>query len=514
MWKNVIAPVLVVSLTWFCVGGMTSYYITWQDRSLDQVLSENVVSIRAASEMEAALWQMQNMALEAERTDYAADETAVKNLEAEFRSWWTRMDDAKRAPEEEPLIDAISQGFEKYLPIWRRVCLRGEGKPYEFGAMLTLIPQITGPCQSLLRINEQLMTASTSRRQHLTSVVWFGRLLMLIVGPSCGLVMGIRLARRLHSSMTQISVVLNDVAGELSQELGQLQLSTEVDLPEIQKQLDVVATRIREVVMELQQARHEVMRSERLAAVGSLAAGVAHELRNPLTSVKLLIQTAQHRSGQSLPPRTLAVVLEEVSRMETTIQGMLDFARPPKLIRTQHDLRQTILRAINLIEGRARQSEVSLNRCFCDKPLIVNGDAEQLHQVCVNLLINAIEASPVGSTIEVVAEESESGTWAKVLFVDSGDGIPTEIMPRLFEPFVTTKERGTGLGLAVTRRIVAEHGGRLTADNRPEGGARFCLEIPISPEDVTACRECSVSGPIDQQTLAVASTDNFASSDL
>ncbi len=481
MWKNVIAPVLVVSLTWFCVGGMTSYFITWQDRSLDRVLSENVVSIRAASEMEAVLWQMQNLALDAERTDYAADPDSIADLESEFRYWWEQMDDAKRVPEEDGLVEAIAVGFEKYRKIWRSVCARGEGKPYDFGAMLELIPQITGPSQALLRLNERLMIQSTSRRQQLTELVWFGRLLMLIVGPTCGLLMGLRLARKLRTSITQISVGLNDVAGELSHELGQLEVSTEVDLPEIQKQLDIVAARIREVVNELQQARQDAMRSERLAAVGGLAAGVAHELRNPLTSVKLLIQTAQHRSGQSISPRTLAVVLEEVSRMETTIQGMLDFARPPTLSRTRHDLRETVQRAMNLIEGRARQSEVSLRREFCDAPLIIDGDPEQLHQVCVNLLINAIEASPTGAIIEVIAEEAASGDWAQVTFADNGEGIPTEIMPRLFEPFVTTKERGTGLGLAVTRRIVSDHGGKLIADNRPEGGARFCLEIPLSP---------------------------------
>lgn len=300
---------------------------------------------------------------------------------------------------------------------------------------------------------------------------------MLIVGPGLGLLMGFRLAGQLRRSMTSISVRLQAVAGDLEQEIGRLEVTPEADLPAIQRQLDVIADRMRGVVQELHQARRDTMRAERLAAVGELAAGVAHEIRNPLTSVKLLIQTMQHRLRDNMPPQTFDVVLEEIGRMETTIQGLLDFARPPKLQRARHDLRQIVRRAANLTEGKARQNGVALATHLADEPVWVNADAEQLHQVCVNLLLNGIESMTTGGTFDIHVDADAS--VARVRFEDSGVGIPDNVLPRLFEPFVTSKDHGTGLGLAVSRRIVSNHSGRLLAENRPGGGAALTIELPL-----------------------------------
>jgi two-component system, NtrC family, sensor histidine kinase HydH len=114
----------------------------------------------------------------------------------------------------------------------------------------------------------------------------------------------------------------------------------------------------------------------------------------------------------------------------------------------------------------------------------VEGDPEQLHQVFINLLLNAIESMPQGGSLSVAAQcDGGSNGQCRVLFSDSGPGIPPSVIGKIFEPFVTSKERGTGLGLAVSRRIVEEHGGKLTGVNRPEGGAVFVVELPTSIED-------------------------------
>src|SRR5262249_18761009 len=154
----------------------------------------------------------------------------------------------------------------------------------------------------------------------------------------------------------------------------------------------------------------EAVVSERLAVVGELAAGVAHELRNPLTSVKLLMQTApRDGSGLHLHDRQSQVILHEISRMEDTIQGLLDFARPPPLKRLEHDLRDTIQRALNLVEGRAAHDGVRIALQLPDEPLPVDGDPEQLHQVFVNLLINGIEAIGREGVLSVSAYGATDG---------------------------------------------------------------------------------------------------------
>jgi len=138
-----------------------------------------------------------------------------------------------------------------------------------------------------------------------------------------------------------------------------------------------------------------------------------------------------------------------------------------------------VRRAVNLTDGKARQSGVSVTLHSTDAPVWVNADSEQLHQVCINLLLNGIESMSSGGTLEVHIRADALTSMANIRFDDSGEGIPESILPRLFEPFVSTKDHGTGLGLAVSRRIIINHSGRLTAENRPEGGASLSITLPL-----------------------------------
>ncbi len=278
----------------------------------------------------------------------------------------------------------------------------------------------------------------------------------------------------------------------MDREVGFVEVGKLADLPGLRQQVQAVASHIRQVMEELQHTRHQAMSAERLAAVGELAAGIAHELRNPLTSVKLLIQTAQREVRDQPAGKQLQVAQREIGRLESTIQSLLDFARPCELHRVRHDLRKTVRRALNLVDGRAKQQKVTITEQLPGGPVTVDGDPEQLHQVFVNLLLNGIEALPDGGTLDVashlVDHDREPGACL-VCVCDSGTGIPPAILQRMFEPFVTSKEHGTGLGLAVSHRIAQEHGGSLTAANRLEGGAVFTLELPLSEAgvpDVTA----------------------------
>jgi len=149
-----------------------------------------------------------------------------------------------------------------------------------------------------------------------------------------------------------------------------------------------------------------------------------------------------------------------------------------------HDLRTTVRRALNLVDGRAKQQRVEIVENMPNAPVIVNGDPEQLHQIFVNLLLNGIEAMPQGGSLIVgIDADNDVRRVCRITVSDSGDGIPQAILERIFEPFATSKEHGTGLGLAISHRIAKEHGGVLLAANRTEGGAVFTLELPLSMED-------------------------------
>jgi signal transduction histidine kinase len=165
--------------------------------------------------------------------------------------------------------------------------------------------------------------------------------------------------------------------------------------------------------------------------------------------------------------------------METTIQGLLDFSRPAQPQRTRHDVRETVERAMNLISGRAQRQNVVTELELGDEPLMIDGDPQQLQQVFINVLINAVEAMSGGGELRVVAKPLPGRRQVAIQIYDTGEGIPPELLTRLFEPFATAKERGTGLGLAVSRRIVEEHDGTIEVHPRRPRGTMFEVNIPL-----------------------------------
>lgn len=228
-------------------------------------------------------------------------------------------------------------------------------------------------------------------------VVLLIRMLMLLFGPLLGIYLGWSVTRRLQSSVSEIAVTLDELTEENASQALRVSITKESSIEHVRLQAERVVNRLRQVGTELQSACKEVIRSERLAAVGELAAGVAHELRNPLTSVKLLLQHISKRAnGFSIGESQLRLILEEVGRMEGTIEGLLDFSRTPTLNRIRHDLRETLRRSLNLVDGRLRQGRIELLTDLSTTPLWIDADAEQLNQVFVNLLLNSVEAMTNG----------------------------------------------------------------------------------------------------------------------
>lgn len=215
-----------------------------------------------------------------------------------------------------------------------------------------------------------------------------------------------------------------------------------------------------------------------MAALGQLAAGLAHELRNPLTAIKLLLQPeAEDQEPPALDGQDLAVLRHEVDRLEQTLQTFLDYARPPRLEKRPVVVRTVLQQTVEVVSPRARQLGVTI-ACELPKQIWeVDADAGQLRQVFLNLLLNALDASPAGTRI-TVRMLPPAAPWLTIEVADQGPGLPAEYGQRIFEPFVTTKECGTGLGLPICRRIMVEHGGDITAQNGDQGGAVFTVRLP------------------------------------
>lgn len=483
MWKKVIAPTILVSLLWIVISGVTTYHINWLCETHTTVLTKNVATIQAVGAMQDLLWRLQAIVLQVSHGKRHETIPRVAELEAAFEENLRKADQTAVLPEEQVLVKSIREQFSLYRDhLHHRLESADEEALPPLDETMGLARAVAQPCKQLLELNERLLTDSLTRSNRLVSSVTAVRIGFLVAGPALGILCGFWAARGLQRSLAQVCVTLKDASGELNEEIGRVDVSPANDLPGLQQHAQAIATRIKQVDEELHQARTEAMRAERLVALGELAASIAHELRNPLTSVKLLIQnTVQRHPDRSLNDKQLRVVLEEVSRMENTIQGLLDFARPSQLHRVQHDLRNTVRRALNLVEGRAKQEGIALDVQVVERPVMVDGDPEQLHQVFVNLLLNGVESMDSGGRLTVAVEPDYGKQTCRVVFVDTGEGIPPSMLGRIFEPFITSKEHGTGLGLAISRRIVEEHGGAIHAANGPEHGAVFAVELPLCP---------------------------------
>ena len=232
--------------------------------------------------------------------------------------------------------------------------------------------------------------------------------------------------------------------------------------------------------LEQQARERKMVRAEQMAAIGQVAAGVAHELRNPLTSIKGLVQVnLREADSRGVPAEDLRVIEHEVRRMERTLQTFLDFARPPRLKPRKLELAVVVDRVYALVGGRARKQQVELRFTRPEQPVSVIGDQDQLQQLLLNLVLNALDAMPHKGFIEIELRPTRGG-FVELMIRDSGPGIAPHILPKVFETFVSSKETGVGLGLPVSRRIAEDHGGTLSAYNLISGGACFVLLLPAA----------------------------------
>jgi signal transduction histidine kinase len=467
---KLLAPTVLVSLLLVAACAAGAAYLS----RLHVDVSENIDSTVAAADLQASVENL----LQTLRGDHSDADAVTERLKAQnalVRDGLRRARDLANLDRERDLTGKIGSALDDYFAEWRNRDAVPPADQKAFDLRLAGLLEERGvprACKDLRDFNTD--QAAAANRGIVTAMTW-GFVVVAVAAPLSGLALGYAVARSIHHSMYQLSVRIRDAAGRLNTDVPPVVLEEPSDLPDLHRQLHGVIDEIERVVERLQQREREVLRAEQLAAVGQVAAGVAHELRNPLTSVKMLVQTGLE-GPNGLPPEDLGVIEHEVRRMEGCIQTFLDFARPPSAERRRTDLLAVVRRALALVEGRARRQKVKCLAELPDGPVELNIDGNQIQQVLVNLLLNALDALPQGGTIRL-AVRREGGAVA-VAVRDDGPGIAPKVLERLFEPFVSTKETGLGLGLSICRRLVEAHGGAIRGGNAPEGGAAFTFTLP------------------------------------
>ncbi len=233
-----------------------------------------------------------------------------------------------------------------------------------------------------------------------------------------------------------------------------------------------------------QEAQIQVERSQKLSLVGPVAAGVAHEIKNPLASIKGAADILSDDAASTAERSEFRDILQgEVRRIDGTVREFLDFARPRETRLERLDLSEALRIVARQTEAQARQQGVAVETEL-QPHVFVAGDPEKLHQMILNLLLNAIEASPSGRpvTLRLLVDPRDR---ARIEISDHGSGIPPENTERVFEPFFTTKPSGSGLGLAVVKTIVDAHQGQIMINNRETGGTMVSVDLPIHTVSAT-----------------------------
>ncbi len=488
---KVTVPLVLVGLAFLatCLIGVWSINRLQSNRAI--LLTRNVRSLQAAQEMEVRLRQLRLHSLLYVMDSSPTRRATVDAAHRQFKDAYQRARDSAHLSKEKDLLDKIEASYHRYRTALERTPVR---VPFDNAAIGEFLRWADAhPVQHLLDTCEELVSLNRETRAELTlesqAVSHQGRTVLMlagVLGPIGGLLGGFGVAWGLSRSITRLSVQIRDIHAELDQEVGHIHLAGDTELSALDSRLEHVLQRVREVVARMQEQQKEVLRAEQLAAVGQLAASIAHEVRNPLTSIKLLVGAAlRSGSGRTLTSEDLHVIHDEVSRLERKVQTLLDFARPVEALRQPTDIRHVVNRSLELVQTRLRQQDVQLYLNLPESSVCVDLDPDQFAGVLVNLCMNALDAMPHGGqlklSLRVGPEES-----CQLSVADTGPGIAASVAGRLFTPFASTKPTGTGLGLSISRRVVSDHDGTLTGENRLEGGACFTITLPLHHEQKEA----------------------------
>jgi signal transduction histidine kinase len=303
---------------------------------------------------------------------------------------------------------------------------------------------------------------------------------MLLVAAAIGIFFFL-MTRRATLSLEQLTVAADDVArGELS---PRIPATGGDEVGRLSHAFGIMVEEVRRMLERVEETRH-------MAVMGEFASQVSHEIRTPLTSIKLNLQQLKRDVEEGTIPEDSApevrICLREVERLDRAVSSVLSMVRTHPPSRELCSLHGILADATDAVKPQLSQDQVKVEHRFEAPRDGVLGDRRDLEGVFVNLLVNAAEAMPEGGTVRIETENrhasSPSPSTIRVRVLDEGPGVPPEIRGKIFRPFVSTKEGGTGFGLAVARHTVEEHGGRidLDPDVLADPGASFMVELPLA----------------------------------
>nr|WP_275448474.1 HAMP domain-containing sensor histidine kinase [Mesorhizobium sp. IRAMC:0171] len=315
----------------------------------------------------------------------------------------------------------------------------------------------------------------TARRPVFEQLIdWRLFTILALIASSLSITVGIVLASRLTGPLQGLKRGLREVAS--GNYRLQLPERGGPEIAEVASGFNIMTRQLE----RLRQMEGEMRRREQLAALGEAAAVIAHEIRNPLGIIKTSSQLVAQRSYLAQPDeRLLGFVLDEVNRIDRLVTEVLDYVRPNRPTMRAVALDEIVNKAVDFMAPELDKRGIARDIAVTNG-LVVEADADQIHQVIINLVLNAMEAMADGGRLTVKAEADEEAAEAVLTIADSGTGMEPDVVHRMFDPFFTTKTKGTGLGLAKVLSVVEHHGGAITCTSALESGTSIVIRLPLN----------------------------------
>lgn len=456
---------------------------------MEGAAEESLPNVRAAEGLELALLEQQgwvlSYTLEPGKLDWLAQLEARK---PPFERWLREAQHSVRTENEALILARLRRAYDKY-DIARNEVVRlfSAGKVEEARALLLgdasrLYEEVYSLCKDYIAANMRSIEeagAQAKRRIRTDTLLVAGSVaLTLVLGSGLFWQFYSGVLRPLRTMLAEAKGFRQLMAGDA--------IPSEDEPRAVGAYLRLLMSDVADARTTLAESRDRLHHAEKLASVGKLAASVAHEIRNPLTSIKMWLFWLRN-STQPVPEALegFDTVAREIDRLEHVVRNFLEFTRPPPLALRPCRLNELVDATLQLVGHRLSQKSIVLQRVSECPECAVMADSDQLKQVLLNLIDNAIDAMPEGGRmrISVGRESDRAGLPMGVIRVsDTGPGIPDEAAARIFEPFFSTKDEGTGLGLCIAANIMARHNGRLVLEPHAARGATFAVWLPITED--------------------------------
>ncbi len=480
----------LVTIAIILAGGflIISYIYRIQDETT-ALMDQNVRSAKTAKELTLSLYDIRAASL-TYLFDRSPERIAIlQQKQTDFILLLQKAKESANTEEEKTLIQQISALFSNYQQtLTNALELHKIGRISQPNKLIVhasqdLINTIEEKTNTFIIKNESAQLEYETSIEKNENIIRSAMYALGFGGIFLGIVLGWMIARIILNPIYKLVLKVRDAAG--SEVVEHIKMSPGKELEELDVHISRLISRINQANEDLRKNRELLERSSKLAAIGKIAPALAHEIRNPLTAIKMLIYSMMQEPGISNDKlHDLEIITHEINRVEGFLQNFLKYARPAKPQMQIVQIVPVLKETLQLMQPRFRQNNINLVEIHEQENLKIKADPDMIRQVVMNLVLNAVESMGQEGELRfsTLTRDDDQGTGMfQIVISDTGPGIPDEIRDSMFDPFVKGKDQGIGLGLSISQRIAELHHGWISASNNAGKGATFTVHLPLKP---------------------------------